>query len=63
MSLMAEAMIPTPAMVESVESNTQDPPARDGPPVPAIVTAGEGEATPPARPVLLRMGKWKSTHD
>jgi hypothetical protein len=60
MSLMAEAMITTPTMAEP---NTQDPTARASPQVPAIVTTGEGEATPPASPVLLRMGKWNSTHD
>jgi hypothetical protein len=53
MWLMAEAML---------EPNTQDPTARDSPPVPIMVTAGEGEATPPASPVL-RTGKWNSNRD
>jgi hypothetical protein len=55
MAVTAEAVITTPAMVEP---NTQDPTARASPPVPAMVAAGEGEATPPASPVLLRMGEW-----
>jgi hypothetical protein len=51
---MAEALITTPAMVEL---SVQDPTARASPPVPAMLAAGEGEASPPASPVLLHMGK------
>ncbi|KDR13217.1 glycine-rich cell wall structural protein-like isoform X2 [Zootermopsis nevadensis] len=45
-----EAMI---TILAKVEANSEDPTARANPPVQAMVVAGEGEATPPARPVLL----------
>lgn len=50
MAVMAEAMI---TILAKVEANSEDPTARANPPVQAMVVAGEGEATPPARPVLL----------
>jgi hypothetical protein len=58
MAVMAEAMI---TILATVETNTEDPPARVSRPVQATVVAGEGEATPPARPVLLllHMGEWE----
>lgn len=58
MSLMAEVMITTRTMADP---NTQDRTAKASPPVPAMVAAGEEEATPPASPVLLRMGSVDET--